>query len=93
MRENEWRSTIVARWHFAPPVGRRHSKVANNGGHVADEPMAFCTNDLRIQQGPAHPMHTNHYHLLLALLARAKQKYFFLPRAIRFIVSLVGLRC
>ena len=42
-----WRSAIVARWHFAPLEGHRHSKMANNDGHVANEPKAFCTNGLR----------------------------------------------
>jgi hypothetical protein len=57
---------MAARWHFAPLVGHRHSKMANNGGHVANEPKAFCTNGLRIQQGPTHPMHAIRYHLLVA---------------------------
>ena len=52
-------------------VGHRHSEGANNGGRVANEPMAFCTSGLRTQQGPAHPMHANRSHPLVALLARA----------------------
>jgi hypothetical protein len=44
---------------FAPLVGHRHSKektkVANNGGHVESEPMAFYMNGLRFQHGPSPP--------------------------------------
>ena len=50
----------------------RRSKGPNNGGHVANEPMAFCTNSLRVLKGLAHPVHANPSRPLVALLVRAK---------------------
>jgi len=80
------------RWHFALLVGHRYIKGANNGGHVANEPMAFYRNGLRIHRGPTHPVHANPSHPLVALVFRAEKTPFWVY-AIRFSVSLVGLGC
>ena len=40
-----------------------------NGGHVANDPMAFRTHGLRIQRGPTYPVHANPSRPLVALMA------------------------
>ena len=68
---------LAPSWQLARLVGHRHSKGPNNGGHVANEPMAFCTNGLRILKGRAHRVHANPSRPLVALLVRAKNEIVF----------------